>query len=115
MTRTFIMTPEFDRCWKHLGLTDDHLKELQESLLINPQVGKVVQGTGGLRKVRFAINNQGKSGSVRVLYVDLVIHEKVYLLTAYQKNEKDNLSDAEKAEVKRLITQLKNAANERSE
>jgi len=114
LTRTFIMTPEFYRCWKMLGLNDDHLKELQESILINPQVGKVVQGTGGLRKVRFAINNQGKSGSVRVLYVDLVIYEKVYLIIAYGKNEKDNLSDSEKAEVKKLIMQLKDVANKRN-
>ncbi len=114
MTRTFIMTPEFDRSWKNLGLTDDHLKELQEMLLLNPQTGKVIQGTGGLRKVRFALENRGKSGSIRVLYVDLVVHEKVYLITAYPKNEKDNLTNAEKVEVKKLIMQLKNSANERS-
>lgn len=114
MTRTFIMTPEFDRCWRNLGLTDNHLKELQEMILIDPQVGRVIQGTGGLRKVRYAIGNKGKSGSIRVLYVDLVVHEKVYLITAYPKNEKDNLSDMEKAEVKKLIMQLKKTANERS-
>ncbi len=114
MTRTFIMTPEFDRCWKNLGLSDEHLKELQETILLNPQVGSVIQGTGGLRKLRFALDNKGKSGSVRVLYVDLVVHDKVYLITAYQKNEKDNLNESEKAEVKKLITQLKKSANERS-
>jgi len=54
----------------------------------------------------------GKSGSIRVLYVDLVVHEKVYLITAYPKSDKDSLSDAEKAEVKKLIKQLKSAANE---
>lgn len=114
MTRTFIMTPEFDRCWKNLGLTDDHLKELQEMILLNPQAGRVIQGTGGLRKLRFALENKGKSGSVRVLYVDLVVHDKVYLITAYPKNEKDNLNDNEKAEVKKLIMQLKKSASERS-
>ena len=109
-----MMTPEFDRCWKNLGLTDDHLKELQEMILLNPQAGRVIQGTGGLRKLRFALENKGKSGSVRVLYVDLVVHDKVYLITAYSKNEKDNLNDNEKAEVKKLIMQLKKSASERS-
>ncbi len=111
MTRTFVMTPEFDKCWKNIGLTDQELKELQEEILLNPQVGAVIQGTGGLRKIRYAIGNKGKSGSIRVLYVDLVIHEKVYLITAYTKNQKDNLSNEEKAIIKKMIEQLKDEAN----
>ena len=55
--------------------------------------------------MRYAIGNKGKSGSIRVLYVDLVIHEKIYLITAYTKNQKDNLSNEEKSIVKRLIEQ----------
>lgn len=47
-----------------------------------------MQGTGGLRKVRFALENRGKSGSVRVVYVDFVVYETIYLITAYTKNEK---------------------------
>lgn len=64
-----------------------------------------------LRKIRYAIGNKGKSGSIRVLYVDLVIHEKVYLITAYTKNQKDNLSNEEKAIVKKMIEQLKDEAD----
>lgn len=79
--------------------------------MLKPQAGLVIQGTGGLRKIRYAIRNKGKSGSIRVLYVDLVVHEKVYLITAYTKNQKDNLSDEEKATVKKLIEQLKNEAD----
>ena len=41
-----------------------------------------MQGTGGLRKVRFALENRGKSGSVRVVYVDFVVYETIYLITA---------------------------------
>lgn len=84
---------------------------LQELISLNPQAGVVIQGTGGLRKIRYAIGNKGKSGSIRVLYVDLVVHEKVYLITAYTKNQKDNLSDEEKATVKKLIEQLENEAD----
>ena len=105
------MTPEFDKCWKNIGLTDQELKELQEMILLDPQVGPVIQGTGGLRKIRYAIGNKGKSGNIRVLYVDLVTHQKVYLVTAYTKNQKDNLSNEEKAIVKKMIEQLKDEAN----
>lgn len=61
-----------------------------------------MQGTGGLRKVRFAIENRGKSGSIRVVYVDFVIYETIYLISAYSKNEKDNLSKAERNAIKAL-------------
>ena len=47
-----------------------------------------MQGTGGLRKMRFAFEGAGKSGSVRECYVDFVIHETVYLITVYPKNKK---------------------------
>ena len=51
----------------------------------------------------FSFGDRGKSGSVRVIYVDFVIHEKLYLLTAYPKSEKDNLTKAERNELKKLV------------
>lgn len=69
-------------------------------------MGSVIQGTGGLRKMRFAFEGAGKSGSTRICYVDFTIHETVYLITAYPKNKKDNLSGAERNEVKKLIEVL---------
>jgi len=65
MQREFVMMPEFDRQWKLRGLNDNDLKRLQEYLLLEPTAGKVINGTGGLRKIRFAFEGQGKSGSVR--------------------------------------------------
>lgn len=106
MTREFIMLPEFDRQWKALGFTDKDLKALQEELTIAPEKGAVIQGTGGLRKIRVAFENRGKSGSARVCYVDFAVYELIYLITAYTKNEKDNLSGEEKNNVKRLIKLL---------
>ena len=63
----------------------------------------MIQGTGKLRKMRFAFENKGKSGSSRVCYVDFLIHETVYLITVDSKNEKDNLSKAERNEIKKFI------------
>ena len=103
MTREFVMLPEFDRRWTEMGLTDRELKSLQEELTINPQKGDVMQGTGGLRKIRVAFEGRGKSGSARVCYVDFAVYERIYLITAYAKDEKDNLTNAERNKVKSLI------------
>lgn len=97
------MLPEFDRKWAGMGLTDKELKALQEELTINPTKGDVMQGTGGLRKIRIAFEGRGKSGSARVCYVDFAVYERIYLITAYAKDEKDNLSKSERNEVKKLI------------
>lgn len=106
VTREFIMLPEFEKRWEQIGLTDSDLKRLQAELLFTSQDNPVMQGTGGLRKVRFALENRGKSGSVRVVYVDFVIYETIYLITAYTKNEKDNLSKAERNAIKSVIGEL---------
>ena len=103
LTRIFVELPSFRSDWKALGLTDTDLRRLQDELIANPQIGKIMRETGGVRKMRFAFENRGKSGSVRVIYVDFEIHEKLYLLTAYPKNEKDNLSKAERNELKKLV------------
>ena len=109
MIRTFIMTKEFDKNWKNMGLNDDDLKSLQEELILHPTKGDTMQGTGGLRKLRIAFEGKGKSGIGRVCYVDFVVYEKIYLITAYPKNEKDNLSKAERNAIAAVIAQLEHA------
>jgi len=112
MTRTFVELPIFRARWKEMGLNDEDLKRLQEELLSDPKVGAVMRGTGGVRKMRFAFEQRGKSGSVRVIYVDFEIYEKIFLITAYPKNEKDNLSDSERAEIKQMIQALEKQLKE---
>ena len=112
MTRTFVELPIFRTRWKAMGLDDNELLRLQEELLADPQVGAVMRGTGGVRKMRFAFEHRGKSGSVRVIYVDFEIYEKIFLITAYTKDEKDNLSDSEKNEIKHLIKLLEQQLKE---
>lgn len=73
-----------------------------------------MEGTGGIRKVRFPLENKGKSGSVRVCYTDFEEYEVTYLITAFTKNEQENLSAEEKTVLKKLVKALKNeAANSR--
>ena len=106
MKRKFVMMPIFDKQWREMGLDDNDLQNLQAELLKNPQIGNVIRGTGKLRKMRFAFQNRGKSGSNRVLYVDFVVAETIYLIFAYSKNEKDNLTDEERNNIKKLIDRL---------
>ena len=113
--RTFIEVPLFTKRWKEIGLNDADLLNLQIMLLKNPQSGPVMEGTGGIRKVRFPLENKGKSGSVRVCYTDFEEYEVTYLITAFTKNEQENLSAEEKTVLKKLVKALKNeAANTRN-
>ena len=66
MQRTFIILPEFDKNWKSMGLSDEDLRRLENLILQDPEAGALMQGTGGLRKLRFAFENRGKSGCGRV-------------------------------------------------
>lgn len=106
MTRKFVITSIFENQWKKIGLTDDDLRRLQLEILQNPEQGVIVQGTGGLRKIRFALENRGKSGSARVCYIDFLVYETIFLLTLYIKNEKDNLTQKEKNDFKVMIDSL---------
>ena len=56
--------------------------------------------------MRFAFEHKGKSGGIRVIYIDFEIYEKIYLLTAYTKNEKENLTKEECNEIRKLISIL---------
>lgn len=106
MTRQFVELPSFRAEWKAMSLSDSDLRRLQEELLVNPAAGAVMRGTGGVRKMRFSFEHRGKSGSVRVIYIDFEMRGKLYLIAAYPKNEKDNLSSSERNELKKLVAIL---------
>jgi len=96
MKREFVETELFIKTWKALNLSDDELKELQNALFINPVSGTLIQGAGGARKLRIAFKGQGKSGGGRVIYVDFIINERIYLLMVYPKSKMESLSDIQK-------------------
>lgn len=108
MKRTFIQTKEFSQNWDELGFSDQDLRRLENEILENPEVGLIMSGTGGLRKMRFAFEGRGKSGSTRVCYVDFEVHETIYLITIFAKCDQENLTRTEKNEIKKLITFLEN-------
>lgn len=107
--------PEFERGWQSAGLSENDILDLEIALCQNPSMGDLVQGTGGLRKIRWATHHKGKSGGIRVVYVDFVCFERIYLISAYTKAEKDNLNKGERNEIKKLITLLENSLKEKEE
>ena len=110
MTRTFIEVPLFTKRWKEIGLDDEELQALQIMLLKDPESGPIMEGTGGIRKVRFPLENRGKSGRVRVCYTDFAVDEVIYLITAFEKKDQENLTAEEKNVLKKLVKSLKEEA-----
>ena len=107
MTRLFVYTNPFRKCWKAMGLSDDHLKDLENILLEKQRKGAVIEGTGGARKMRIQLSdNTGKSGGGRVIYVDIFEKERIYLLFAYPKNVQDNLTAEQKNIIKKMIENI---------
>jgi len=104
--KEFINTTVYDKRWNDLKLTDDDLQLFQTDLLENPKAGKIIEGTGGAAKIRYAPTGKGKSGGVRVIYLDLESYGKIYLLTCYPKSEKENISDNEKAAIKEVVKRI---------
>ena len=83
------------------------VKALIDLLAAAPESGDLVQGTGGLRKIRFALEGKGKSGSVRVIYYFHNESMPLFLLTVFAKNEKDNLTKAERNQLAKAVETLK--------
>ncbi len=114
MKFSFAQVSPFVAKWRRLGLTDEDLQLLEHEIAANPNGGKMMQGTGGLRKIRFAPPswNVGKSGATRVCYVVFQSIGTIYLITMFTKDEKDNLSNAEKQVLRGWIKELRNAVLE---
>jgi hypothetical protein len=97
----FIETPVFTR--QVLGLlTDEEYGRLQFCLAAHPKMGRVIQGTGGLRKARWTDERGGKSGGVRVIYCHVAVSSQCRMLLIYRKGMKDDLTAAEKRTLRKL-------------
>lgn len=112
---TFIETAVFTK--KASLITDETLRTLQIELCENPEKGDVIEGTGGLRKIRVGQpeSRKGKSSGYRVLYLFLKIKSKIFLIYAYPKSEKENITSEEKKVFKVLVTALKEAEKVKGE
>jgi hypothetical protein len=104
----FVSIGSFDRRWQALGLDDADVQALEQAIQANPDGPPVVRATGGLRKVRFASpgSGRGKSGSYRVGYAHFPQPGIVLLLLVWAKNEKSDLSAAERHAIAEALARV---------
>lgn len=104
MDALFIELPAFERHRKDY-LSDELFHGFQQELMRNPQAGDVIEGTGGLRKVRFVDErrDKGKRGGLRVIYYWWSGGTQFWLFTLYGKHEQDDLAPHHKTALKHLL------------
>ncbi len=84
-------------------LDDDEYRRMQTVLVIRPDAGDLIPGSGGLRKLRWGLQSHGKRGGVRVIYYWAVRQDCILMLLLYAKNEKDNLSAEQLKVLRKMI------------
>jgi mRNA-degrading endonuclease RelE of RelBE toxin-antitoxin system len=90
----FIETAVFTRQVRQL-LTDEEYRLLQNELVLRPEAGAIIQGSGGLRKVRWSMQGRGKRGGTRVIYYWAPRHDQIVMLLIYPKNVQDDLTPSQ--------------------
>ncbi len=87
---TFVESVAFER-HREVYLDDDEYAELQQYIMQNPELGNLVPGSGGLRKMRWRRPGMGKQGGLRVIYYVQYEPNKGWMLTLYSKSVNDNI------------------------
>src|SRR5438034_360174 len=102
---TIVETPEFLACARGL-FTEAERKELVDFLAANPAAGELMQGAGGARKLRWGAKGKGKRGGARVISFYGGPRLPVFLLTAFGKGERANLSNVQRNELRQILASL---------
>jgi hypothetical protein len=104
MRALFVELPAFSR-YRQDYLDDEAFRALQSALLTNSEIGDVIEGTGGLRKMRQGDlrRGKGKRGGLRIIYFWWETGRQFWLFTLYDKNELDDLSPTERKALKDML------------
>ena len=97
-----IETPLFTKLIQEL-VPDENYRLLQQTLILRPETGDLIQGGGGLRKIRWKVPGRGKRGGLRVIYYWDISAERIYMLLAYLKNQQEDLTPAQLKQLRQLI------------
>ena len=97
-----IETPIFTRRIQEL-VPDEEYRLLQVHVINRPDAGKIMRGSGGLRKLRWSAGGHGKSGGIRVIYYWLLPRDAILFLYAYPKNEQDDLTAEQLRQIRRVV------------
>jgi|SRR5215217_1231672 len=98
----FIETPVFSD-QLHGLLPDDDYRALQLALALRPEQGALIRGSGGLRKLRWALRGKGKRGGLRVIYYWDPADGVIYLLFLYPKNQQEDLTPSQLRLLRRIV------------
>jgi mRNA-degrading endonuclease RelE of RelBE toxin-antitoxin system len=98
----FVETPVFTVLVRK-ALNDDEYRALQAALLLRPEQGAVIRGSGGLRKIRWGKVGRGKRGALRVIYCWEPKRQTCYMLFVYSKSEQGDLSAAQVRGLARVV------------
>lgn len=91
-------------------LDDEEYRTLQNFLVEMPTSGDIIQGSGGIRKLRWGASGHGKRGGSRIIYYWATQHDQIFMLYAYAKNERDDLTKEQLAQISAVVTaEFKNA------
>ncbi len=90
-------------CLVQALLTDDEYRRLQIALVQRPDMGDIIPGSGGLRKVRWFAKGHGKRGGARVIYYCAVLQDQLLMLLIYAKSEQDDLSPDKVRMLRKII------------
>jgi hypothetical protein len=104
MKAVFIELPAFER-HRTDYLDDESFRALQDELMKNPEAGDLIEGTGGLRKLRFADakRGKGKRGGLRIIYFYWDGKSQFWLFTLYDKDEATDLTPAQRVKLKSMV------------
>ena len=102
---TVVETPAYLAAANEAGMSDAERVAAVDLVSANPEVGDLIVGTGGCRKVRLAGKGRGKSGGYRLITF-YKVGDRVFLLTVFSKGDRANLTQAERNGLKKLTGML---------
>ena len=101
----FIETPVFTKLVTDL-ISDDEYRKIQLALVLRPEAGKIITGSGGLRKIRWKSGGSGKRGGLRLIYFWDVPEDRIYMLLIYKKSKQEDLNPNQLKILRNLVKEL---------
>lgn len=101
-----VRLPEYERALKRLRASEADIETVERAIAENPAVGAEIPGLSGLRKVRFGMAGRGKRGGGRAIYYAVTRRGRAYMVTAYSKADREDLTEREKRLFRQLVEEL---------
>ena len=98
-------TRPYERAIRKL-LSEDARREMEAAIVAAPDAAPVIRGTGGIRKLRWAGSGRGKRGGIRAIYYWLAVRGAIYMLAAYAKADRDDLTATDRKTLARLVAAI---------